>query len=129
MTVDLTEERALRILPYLVEAAENRRTITYKELAAKIGAYHRTLSEPLGYIRDKICAARGLPMITCLVVNLQTRRPGAAWFRLGASGLTDAEDRATFEENCEKVFAYNNWQGLLKDLNLQPVASAAPSGR
>lgn len=128
MTVDLTEERALRILPYLVEAAENRRTITYKELAAKIGAYHRTLSEPLGYIRDKICAARGLPVITCLVVNLKTRRPGAAWFPLGASRLSDAEDQATFEENRDRVYAYKDWQGLLKGLNVKPVASGVGSG-
>jgi len=121
MTVDLTEERARRLLPYLVKAAENHETITYKELAAKIGVYHRTLNQPLAYIRDKICAARGLPVITCLVVNLQTRLPGAEWLPLGASSLSDAEDRATFEQYRERVFAYGNWQGLLKDLNLKPV--------
>jgi hypothetical protein len=121
MTVDLTEERARRLLPYLVQAAENRRTITYKELAAKIGVYHRTLSRPLGYIRDKICAARGLPLITCIVVNLQTRLPGAEWLPLGASSLSDDEDRATFEQHRDRVFAYGDWQGLLTDLNLKPV--------
>src|SRR5215472_5890283 len=109
MTTQLTEERAMLILPYLVQAAEARQLITYGELAAKMGIHPRVMAYPLDYIRDEICAPRGLPMITCIVVSQGKLRPEGEWLAGGTSGLSDEENERTFEKRSKEVFAFKRW--------------------
>jgi hypothetical protein len=47
MTTHLTRERALLALPHLVQAAQKRKPITYKQLGDKLGCHPRVLSYPL----------------------------------------------------------------------------------
>ncbi len=124
MTTELTRERGMKILPYLVQAAKARRLISYGELAAKIGVHQRVLAYPLGYIRDEICAPRGLPLITCIVVNKEKLLPGPEWLPGGTSRLSPQEYRRTFDRYSREVFDYTRWDDLLKDLHMPRAARA-----
>lgn len=121
MTTDLTIDYGEKLLPHLVHAARIRKTLTYGELAAKIGVHHRALRYPLGYVRDDICIKRGLPLITCIVVNDGTHLPGREWLPEGTSHLTDEEYKKAFEKFRDQVFAYKGWDALLNELELSPV--------
>ena len=121
MTTELTIEYGRKLLPYLVQVARTRKTVTYGELAAKIGANPHALSYPLGYVRDDICISRGLPLITCIVINGKKGLPGSDWLPEGTSNLTDEEYKEAFEKFRDQVFAYSGWEDLLKELGLSPV--------
>jgi hypothetical protein len=123
MTTELTKERALLALPHLVRAAKRRETITYKDLAAQLGCHYRPLSYPLCYIRDEICLARGLPMLTAIVVSQVSERPSDGWLPEGTDDLSAQENVARFQAECKRVFAYKEWDKLLDELGLaQPVS-------
>lgn len=55
------------VFEYLKECARWMRVETYGEIAEAIGAAENrviapiSLKSPLGYIRDEVCVARGLP--------------------------------------------------------------------
>ena len=71
-----------RAWPIFLEAARMRRTITYSELAGRVGppltprAVHRQLLNPLS-IR---CKRWGLPDLPALVVRKGSGLPGSGWF-------------------------------------------------
>ena len=121
MTTDLSKEYGEKILPYLVQFAKAKKTITYKDLAAKIGAHHRAMGTALGYVRDEICIPKGLPLITCIVVNGNTGLPGESWLPQGTSTLSDEEYKQEFIRYRDKVMAYHGWDALLKELDLPAV--------
>ena len=118
MYTQLAKERGLLALPHLVEAAKRRELLTYKQLAAKVGCHHRALSFPLGYIRDDICRARGLPMLTAIVINQGLKRPGGSWLPEGTDQLSPPQNRLRFEAECERVFACQEWDKLLDEVGL-----------
>jgi hypothetical protein len=68
--------------PVFLEAVRMRRTITYSELAGRIGppctarAIHRQLLNPL----SSRCRLWGLPDLPALVVRKGSGTPGAGWF-------------------------------------------------
>ncbi len=77
-------ERALQVWQVLIGAAHQQQTLTYGQLANRIGlAGAGVLAQFLGVVM-KYCAANGLPPLTCLVVNQTTGIPG--------SGLTTLQD-------------------------------------
>jgi alkylated DNA nucleotide flippase Atl1 len=77
-------ERALQVWQVLIGAAHHRQTMTYGQLADRVGlAGAGVLAQFLGVVMS-YCAANGLPPLTCLVVNQETGLPG--------SGLTTLED-------------------------------------
>jgi hypothetical protein len=116
MYSELAKERGLQALPYLVQAAKRHELITYKQLAAKIGRQHRALSYPLGYIRDEVCRARGLPMLTAIVIDQGMARPGDSWLPKDTDHLSDRQNQAKFEAECARVFAWNEWDRLPKEI-------------
>lgn len=93
-------ERAMQIWQILISAAHNRQTLTYGQVAEHLefeGA--GVLAQILGCIM-RYCAAKGLPPLTCLVVNQSTGLPGA--------GLTTVENLPT---DREAVYS-QNWFSL-----------------
>lgn len=127
MTTDRTIELAEKLLPHLVKAANQRQTPTYKELADKIGVHHRYMRYILGYIRDEICLARGLPLLTCIVVNDSTKLPGDDWLPEGTTHLSKEEYRQKFELFRDQVFSFKGWNDLLKELDLDLLEADAGS--
>lgn len=108
---------ASRALPYLVECAKAHRTVTYGELADKVGVHVRAVRHFLYYIRDEICIPRRLPLLTAIVVHKGDEQPGDSWHPNGLEGLSPQERRDRFEQSCKEVFAYAFWDVLLDDLN------------
>jgi hypothetical protein len=121
MTTELSKEYGEKILPYLVQVAKTKKTITYKELAANIGAHHRAMGNALAYVRDDICIPKGLPLITCIVVNGNTGLPGESWLPQGTSNLSDEEYKQEFIRYRDQVMVYHGWDALLKELDLPVV--------
>ncbi len=128
MSNEKTQEYALLVLPHLVACARQRMTITYGELARRVNRHHRPLRYALGYVRDEICRPRDLPLISALVVNKETGRPGESFLPEGTLHLTDAEYAARFASLRDQAFAYPHWEVLLQELGLRPAADAEDSG-
>jgi len=92
---DKDREIARRCLRHLIHCARNTETITYKELAESISEenfriYPINLPNPLGFIRDRICIHRNLPMINVLTVRSIKKGkglPGEEFLPGGTSGL------------------------------------------
>ena len=114
-------ETARLLLPHLARGAQRRETPTYGQLGDAIGIHHRPIPDVLGYIRDKICRPRGLPLITSIVENQGTGLPGGRFLPEGTEDLTKEEYRQKFEEHRDRVFAYEGWEDLLEDLHLAPI--------
>ena len=121
MVTELSKENGEKILPHLVQAAKSLQTIPYGDLAEKIDVHHRAIRYALGYVRDDICSARGLPLITSIVVNGTTGLPGSDWLPEGTAHLSKEEYKNKFEKYRDEVFAHQGWDDLLKELGLQPV--------
>jgi len=118
MATELSIERGNLALPHLVACAKNRQTITYGDLGKMISVHQRALSRPLAYIRDDICRARGMPLITCIVVRKGVQIPGESWFAAGGQDFLPSEEMRVWAEECRKVFDYEGWDDLLQDLGL-----------
>ena len=94
-------QRAMQVWQILVGAAHNRQSLTYGQVADYLefeGA--GVLAQILGQIM-KYCDAKGLPPLTCLVVNQETGIPGA--------GLSTVAD---LPRDREAVFK-TNWYALM----------------
>lgn len=125
MTGPWTKEHWPRALPLLVGSAQKRQTITYGDLATRLGVHHRPIRYLLGYIRDQICRPPGLPFITAIVVKGQTRLPGESFLPQGTDDLSKQEYRREFERLRDEVFAYPGWDDLLAELGLEPVTKTS----
>jgi putative restriction endonuclease len=91
--------RALQVWIILVACAHNRQTLTYSDLAARIGYQDvRSLGQVLDYVWH-YCDQHWLPPLTGLVVNKNTGLPGEG---MGEYTLADQE----------KVFSYN-WYNVI----------------
>jgi len=114
-------DNAYRALPHLVYYAHLEETITYGELGKRIGIHHRPVRFLLGYIRDEICLKRDLPLLNVIVVKQDTGLPGVSFLPEDTSHLTAEEYRRRFEDLRDEVFAYAEWDALLRDLGLTPL--------
>jgi len=129
MISEETIKSAYDAIPHLVHHAQMRRLLTYGEIAAKVDRHHRAAQWFLWHIRDEICIPRGVPLLTAIVVNKETGLAGPGWSSEDVSRLSDAEYRLKWEAECERVFAYDGWDGLLQELGLSPVESqVVPEG-
>jgi putative restriction endonuclease len=88
-------ERVYRAWKILTERAEQRTTITYKQLADLLGIHHRTVRFILGPIQD-YCLAGLLPALTILVVN-QHGELGSGFIALGPD---------KFDEGLQDVYSH-----------------------
>ena len=121
MTTEYSIKNAHLALPHLVHYAKMRKTITYGELAMKIGLHHRAIRWLLGYIRDEICIKRDLPLITAIVINKNSKLPGARWLPGGTQHLSPEEYKREYEKHRDQVFACDAWDVVLQELELSPV--------
>lgn len=64
-----------------------------------------SLSYPLGFIRDKICIARGLPWLNAIVVNGTTWYPGHSFLPEGTT-IDDKDALVLWRGVVLSVFAY-----------------------
>ncbi len=77
-----------RAWPIFLEAARMRRTLSYSELAGRVGppltarAVHRQLLNPL----STRCKRWGLPDLPALVVRKGSGIPGSGWFDASQGG-------------------------------------------
>ena len=124
MTTQKMIDYAELALPYLVHFAKTRRTVTYGQLSGLIGVHWRTATYWLGHIRDD-CSWRGLPLLTAIVVNKQTRLPGTDWLPEGTENLSSEEYRKRYEDEKARVFSYSGWDNLLQELGIPPLSLEA----
>jgi hypothetical protein len=90
--------RAARAWPILTMLAHCHETMTYGELAKLLAMHHRPMSFTLDYIMH-YCQQHGLPPLTAVIVNADTRKPGP--------GLTTAPDQHIA---LAQVYACNWWR-------------------
>ncbi len=124
MPTKLTSPRALLVLPHLIWYAKMRMTVTYKELANKVGVHHRTIPWLLGNIRDTICKPRNLPLINSIVVNKKTKEPGHNYL---PEGTDPEENKRELESLQAQVFEYTTWDDLLLELGIQSIPAEVPN--
>lgn len=97
-------EQIIALYRELVDLARQRDTITYGDVAPKIGVpHHRQVGQRLDAIAVHLCMM-GLPPLQVLVVNQGSRRPGPGML----SGA------AMFEEARNRVYDYD-WNPDLFD--------------
>ncbi|WHQ44829.1 hypothetical protein [Alcaligenes faecalis] len=129
----LYQKRARAALPILVRQAEAATPISYSSLAQELGMPNpRNLNFVLGSIgqtleRLQLKKERPIPPIQCLVVNKTTGLPGdgIGWFvvkKEDFSKLSLKRRREIVQSELQRIYAYSNWQDLLEELNLEPLA-------
>jgi len=86
-------ETALRAYLYLIGCAEDRRSVTYAELArqVKLGGLN-LLAKPLDLI-TKYCKANELPALASLVVEQATRLPAPGFDVVSRQELPAEQER------------------------------------
>jgi hypothetical protein len=105
-----------QVFTHLVNFARKMRVVTYGEVASAIGDDEErelapvSLSYPLGFIRDKICIARGLPWLNAIVVNGTTWYPGHSFLPEGTT-IDDKDALVLWRGVVLSVFAYP-WETL-----------------
>lgn len=108
-------EHAAALWKILVELAEARQTATYAEIGRRLGLNAQNVSGALAPIHA-YCEANDLPLLTALVVQTRTGRPGP--------GYKSPNDHRT---DCVKVFSRDWTQGVRP--NASELASVAVPGR
>lgn len=118
---NLNEKLLFRIKEILVECATKSSLIEYGKLSNELrGAISPIkLNEPLGEISLR-CIKNGVPPLSVLVVNHDTQRPGEGFFtwvaaQMGYANLPGSKWESFFEEQLEKVFAFDRWDEFLSN--------------
>lgn len=95
----------------LVEAARQRSTVTYSDVAlrvfgGRVPARSRLIMDILGEVDDEMQAARGI-IIASLVVRADSGVPGAGYFAFIADrfGRDVSDPRRAWQLEAEKVWA------------------------
>lgn len=125
-----TEEHAtdaFQIWPVLVRAAQNRQTMTYKDLSGPTGIHWRNLRTPLAVIKHYCDENLEDCHLTVLVVNQDTKEPG--------DGLLDTV--VDFDKAREKVFEVaqapkkdgKDWEIMLQNPGLETLKTFATQFR
>ena len=123
----LYQERARKALPILVELAGKKAKITYSELAERLGMPNpRNLNHVLYCIGSAIEELSEdwhgdkykIPPIEALVVNKNTRLPGAgiAYFIHEYTGNKAEKKKIMDEMGYKMIFDYPDWPLVLKEL-------------
>ena len=110
-------DHAVRLWPYLIARAPKRSTVTYERVATFLGHRNpRIVGRGLHPIVE-ICSDEGWPIITALVINAQTRRPGRgldAW-------ITD------FDAELDRIAVFP-WERVTPSLPLPEVVELSTDG-
>lgn len=92
-------ERAFHMWDELIMLASQKNSVTYKQLAQRLGLHHRVLRYPLELIQNH-CLEAHLPALTVLVVNSYSGKPGAGFT---AHSDVGASTRKVLEYSWTKV--------------------------
>jgi hypothetical protein len=118
MQIDSSHEAFDRVRAALIEAARDRRLLTYPDVAAIMGLTYggSAMGTKVGAMGDAINRFEhdaGRPMLSALIVKTQSRVPGEGFYRSAlALGRTTAfgdamSDREFWESERDAV--YNEW--------------------
>lgn len=121
-------ELAFRAWPILIRCAKKGITISYEDLASKIGTHYR----PIRFVLDVIqyyCLDKHYPPLTILVVNKNTGQPGEGFIALGYDSIFSGK-KMVFEFNWDDLlnpfqFAGDNTdlKDLVNEVNANPIKS------
>lgn len=105
---------AEELLKHVISNKKNP-VITYGRLAEKISPDFnpRNLNLYLGNISD-VCKENGLPLISSIVVNKETRLPGEGFYRYFYNGQPMSEWEEIFKKCKSEVIKCTSWQALLE---------------
>jgi hypothetical protein len=116
MQIDSSREAFARVRAALIEAARERRLLTYKDVAAMMGLplTGQAMGLQVGAMGDAINEFEhraGRPMLSALIVKTRSRVPGEGFYR-GALALgrttafgDDMSKRAFWESERDAVYA------------------------
>lgn len=110
-------EDIVKVLVDRLEKRPEQAFLTYDELCRKIGnqVHCRSVASYLGDI-SCWCLNIGAPMLSTLVINHNTNRPGKGFFKLYAElyGLPvrTLDEEQVFISEFHKVANYKNWDEL-----------------
>jgi hypothetical protein len=137
MQIDSSHDPFPHVRDALIEAARDRRLLTYPDVAAMMGlpGMGYDMGKKVGALADAINRFEqdaGRPMLSALLVQTQSRRPGEGFYacaiQLGlVTGFADAASkRAFWEAERDKVYAY--WaSALAESATPHPVDDRPPS--
>ena len=110
-------EDIVKVLVERLEKRPDRAFLTYDELCKKIGNQVgcRNVASYLGDI-SCWCAEIGAPMLSTLVINGHTNRPGKGFFKLYAElhgvSVRQIDEDYVFVSEAQKVVKYRKWNKL-----------------
>ena len=102
----------------MIEVSCASETIFYSQLSKHIDGYitERNLGIPLDEIND-ICHELNLPMISSVVIKIDTGIPGSGYFELYKrlyGNLLNADKE--WRNELQKVYAVKDWTPLLREI-------------
>lgn len=124
-------QRARLALPYLVRQAKAGKTIYYSDLAELINISNpRNLNYILGSIGNTLIELSKrektiIPPIQCIVINKSDELPGEGVEYFISPNvfnkLTKTQKQKVLETELTKIFTFQNWDWVLKQLELEPI--------
>jgi hypothetical protein len=127
----LYQQRARKILPYIVRQAKAGIPIYYSDLAKEASILNpRNLNYPLGTIGRALKELSKktnieIPQIQCVVVNKKDNFPGdgIGWFisKEDFSSLSRGQKRQVVDKVLAEVYAFPRWDWVLQKFNLEPL--------
>jgi hypothetical protein len=120
MATDYSVDNARFAVPHLIECARSRKTITYVELADKIGRHYRAVPHLLEHLL-RVCQKLNIPPIGTIVVSKTTGLPGDGFIIDGGAkklvyGGTEYRQRVSDEQ--QRIYTHQNWASLLHEYGL-----------
>lgn len=104
------------IVKILVEVAKNNEIITYKDVSKKLNnqVIPKNLGMPIGEL-SKIAHKLGLPLISVLVVNQETKIPGDGFYKLYSElkGVSESQAIKNCQQEIDNAHNCNKWDKLL----------------
>jgi hypothetical protein len=134
----LYQQRARIALPILVRQAKAEQTISYADLAKELEMPNaRNLNFVLGAIGNSLSKleeiiGEKIPLINALVVNKKTGLPGEGieWFLENKKNYdlsSKKQKKTSIQRLLQEIFIFKNWDLILSELNLEPVANILSS--
>lgn len=94
----------------LVEKSETEETImSYKDLSSEFGIRQDHIGKQLGHIAE-FCFDIGVPPISAIVVNIETKKPGSGLYEVLKDKPKDCEEYIEEAQRCK------DWSKLKKYL-------------
>ncbi len=110
-------EEIVKVLIERLKKKQDKAFITYDELCKKIGnqVHCRSIAPYLGDI-SCWCHDIGAPMLSILVINSSSNRPGKGFYKLYADlygkNFRNLDEELVFVSEYQKVAGYKKWNNL-----------------